>query len=459
VVTAILTMIGALSYGELAAMMPKAGGQYVYLRESLGPLWGFLYGWTLFMVIQTGTIAAVCVAFGKFLGVFFPAISTTNWLWHIAHVPALRVGPMVLGNMEIGISTANLAGIVVVFFLAIVNIFGVKLGVLIQNVFTTAKALSLAALVLLAFTVGRNATAWDANFGAGWSQFWKNAGWSSLHPVQVGIGGPIVLVNLLVILAVVQVGSLFSADSWNNITFTAGEVKNPKRNIPLSLVLGTGFVLTVYFLASLAYILVLPMHGDPHGATVLARGVQYAAEDRVGTAALEQIFHSGGAYLMAAAILVSTFGCANGLTLAGARVYYAMSKDGLFFKSVGKLHPRYKTPVAGLLVQAAWATLLCISGSYSQLLDYIIFAVLVFYILTIVGLFVLRFKRPNAPRPYKALGYPVLPAVYIVMAAWICIVLLRYKPQYTWPGLVLVLLGIPVYIFWSRRPAGQNQKR
>jgi APA family basic amino acid/polyamine antiporter len=340
-----------------------------------------------------------------------------------------------------------------------VNIFGVKLGVLIQNVFTTAKALSLAALVLLAFTVGRNATAWDANFGAGWSQFWKNAGWSSLHPVQVGIGGPIVLVNLLVILAVVQVGSLFSADSWNNITFTAGEVKNPKRNIPLSLVLGTGFVLTVYFLASLAYILVLPMHGDPHGATVLARGVQYAAEDRVGTAALEQIFHSGGAYLMAAAILVSTFGCANGLTLAGARVYYAMSKDGLFFKSVGKLHPRYKTPVAGLLVQAAWATLLCISGSYSQLLDYIIFAVLVFYILTIVGLFVLRFKRPNAPRPYKALGYPVLPAVYIVMAAWICIVLLRYKPQYTWPGLVLVLLGIPVYIFWSRRPAGQNQKR
>jgi APA family basic amino acid/polyamine antiporter len=457
VVTAVMTMIAALSYGELAAMMPRAGGQYVYLRESLGPLWGFLYGWTLFLVIQTGTIAAVCVAFGKFLGVFFPAVSTTHWLWHIAHVPALRVGPMVLGNMEIGVNTANLAAIAVVVLLAVVNVFGVKLGAMIQNVFTTAKALSLAALVVLAFTVGRNATALAANFGAGLSQFWRNAGWSSLHPVQVGVGGPVVLVNLLVILAVVQVGSLFSADSWNNITFTAGEVKNPKRNIPLSLVLGTGFVLTVYFMASLAYILVLPMHGDPHGATVLARGVQYAAEDRVGTAALEQIFHSGGAYLMAAAILVSTFGCANGLTLAGARVYYAMSKDGLFFKSVGKLHPRYKTPVAGLLVQAAWATLLCISGSYSQLLDYIIFAVLVFYILTIVGLFVLRFKRPNAPRPYKALGYPVLPAVYIVMAAWICIVLLRYKPQYTWPGLVLVLLGIPVYIFWSRRLTGQNQ--
>ncbi len=261
------------------------------------------------------------------------------------------------------------------------------------------------------------------------------------------------LVNLFVILAVVQVGSLFSADAWNNITFTAGEVKNPKRNLPLSLILGTGFVLTVYFLVSLAYLLVLPMHGDPNGATVAARGIQYAAEDRVATAALGQLFHSGGAYLMAAAILVSTFGCANGMSLAGARVYYAMSRDGLFFKSVGKLHPRYKTPVAGLLVQAVWTVVLCISGTYGQLLDYIIFAELVFYILTIVGLFVLRVKRPDAPRPYKAWGYPVLPAIYIVMAAWICIVLLRYKPQYTWPGLVLVVLGIPVYFFWSRRIA------
>ena len=454
VVTAILTMTAALSYGELAAMMPKAGGQYVYLRESLGPLWGFLYGWTLFLVIQTGTIAAVAVAFGKFLGVFFPGVSTTHWLLHIAHVPALRVGPMVLGNMEIGVNTANLAGIVIVILLAVVNIFGVRLGALIQNVFTSAKALSLAALILLAFTVGRSATAWQANFGA---NFWKNAGWSTLHPVEVGIGGPTVLVNLLVILAVVQVGSLFSSDAWNNITFTAGEVKNPRRNIPLSLVLGTGFVLAVYFLVSLGYLLVLPMHGDPNGATVMARGIQHATEDRVATAALEQIFHSGGAYLMAAAILISTFGCANGMTLAGARVYYAMSRDGLFFNAVGKLHPRFKTPVAGLLVQAAWTTVLCISGSYSQLLDYIIFAVLVFYILTIVGLFVLRFTRPDAPRPYKAIGYPVLPALYIVLAAWICIVLLRYKPQYTWPGLALVLLGIPIYLFRSRNSASQAQ--
>ncbi|MGO9435123.1 MAG: APC family permease [Terracidiphilus sp.] len=453
VVTGVMTMIGALSYGELAAMMPKAGGQYVYIRESLGPLWGFLYGWTLFLVIQTGTIAAVCVAFGKFLGVFFPSVSTTHWLWHIAHVPALQVGPMVLGNMEIGVNTANLAGMIVAVFLAVVNVFGVNLGALIQNIFTSAKALSLAALVVLAFTIGRNATAWNANFGDGLREFWKNSGWSSLHPVQVGMGGPIVLVNVLVILAVVQVGSLFSADAWNNITFTAGEVKNPRRNIPLSLILGVGFVLVTYFLASLAYLLVLPMHGDPLGTTALARGLQYASEDRVGTAALEVIFHTGGAYMMAAAILVSTFGCANGMSLAGARVYYAMSQDGLFFKSVGKLHPRYRTPAAGLLVQAAWTVVLCVSGSYSQLLDYIIFAVLVFYILTIAGLFVLRFKEPDAPRPYKALGYPVLPAIYIVMASWICIVLLRYKPQYTWPGLVLVLLGIPVFFLWSRHSA------
>lgn len=450
VVTAILTMIGALSYGELAAMMPKAGGQYVYLRESLGPLWGFLFGWTLFLVIQTGTIAAVSVAFGKFLGVFFPSVSATHWIWHIAHVPPLPVGPMVLGNMDIGVSTANLAGIIIVVLLAIVNIFGVGLGALIQNIFTSAKAIALAALILLAFTIGHTAEAWHANFGVGLSEFWKNAGWHSLHPVQVGVGGPNVLVNLVVILAVVQVGSLFSADAWNNITFTAGEVKNPKRNLPLSLILGTGFVLTVYFLVSLAYMLVLPMHGDPNGATAAARGIQYAAEDRVATAALGQIFHSAGAYLMAAAILISTFGCANGMTLAGARVYYAMSNDGLFFKSVGKLHPRYKTPVAGLIVQAVWTVVLCISGSYGQLLDYIIFAELVFYILTIAGLFVLRAKQPDAPRPYRAWGYPLLPALYVLMAAWICVVLLRYKPQYTWPGLVIVLLGIPVYLFWSR---------
>ena len=451
IVTGILTMIGALSYGELAAMMPKAGGQDVYLRDSLGPLWGFLYGWTLFMVIQTGTIAAVCVAFGKFLGVFFPAISTTHWLWHIAHVPPIAIGPMVLGNMDIGVNTANLTGIVIVFLLAVVNMFGVKLGALIQNIFTSAKALSMAGLILLTLTIGRNATAVAANIGSNLSEFWKNAGWHALHPVQVGIGGPTVLVNLAVVLAVVQVGSLFSSDAWNNITITAGEVKNPRRNIPLSLVLGTGFVLTVYVLATIGYLMVLPMHGDPHGATALSRGIQFAAEDRVGTAALEVVFQSSGAYLMAAAIMISTFGCANGLSLAGARVYYAMSQDGLFFKSVGKLNEKYKTPATGLIVQACWTAILCISGSYSQLLDYIFFVVFVFYMLSFVVLFVLRVKRPDISRPYKALGYPVLPALYIVMASWICFVLLRYKPQYTWPGLGIVVLGIPVYWLWTRR--------
>ena len=453
VVTGVMTMICALSYGELAAMMPKAGGQYVYLRESLGPLWGFLYGWTLFLVIETGTIAAVCVAFGRYLGVFFPSVSSTHWLWHIAHVPAIPVGPMVLGNMEIGVSTANLAGILVVFFVAAVNICGVKFGALLQNVFTVAKAFSLAALVLLGFTVGRNSAAIAANFGPHWSQFWRNAGWSSLHPVQVGAQGPIVLVGTVVILAVVQVGSMFSADAWNNVTFTAGEIKNPRRNVPLSLAFGVGFVLVVYFLVSAAYILVLPLHGDPHGATAFAQGVQYASypDDRIGAVVLEQIFPHLGGYLMAAAILISTFGCANGITLGGARAYYAMAQDGLFFRFVGKLHPRYKTPAAALVVQAVWTAILCVSGSYGQLLDYIIFAVLVFYVLTIVGLFVLRVKQPNAPRPYRAVGYPFLPALYIVMATGICAALLRYKPQYTWPGLILVLLGIPVYVYWSRR--------
>lgn len=450
VITAVMTLIGALSYGELAAMMPRAGGQYVYLRESLGPLYGFLYGWTFFTVIQAGSIAAVCVAFGKFAGVFFPSISSTHWLWHIAHVPAVRVGPMVLGNMEIGVSTANLVGIVVVAALACLNMLGVRLGALVQNIFTVAKALSLAGLIVLGFTVGRNARAIAANFGPHWSAFWQNAGWSTLHPLELGMGGPTVLVNLFVILAVVQVGSLFSSDSWNNVTFTAGEIRNPRRNVPLSLAMGTAFVLTAYFFASAAYLMILPLHGDPHGVTILSRGIQYATEDRVGTAALTAIFPHVGGYLMAAAILVSTFGCANGLSLAGARVYYAMSRDGLFFRFVGRLHPRYKTPAAALAIQAAWAIVLCISGTYSQLLDYIIFAVLLFYILTICGLFVLRRKRPDAPRPYKAFGYPYLPALYLLLASGVSLALLRYKPQYTWPGLILVLLGIPVYLLWTR---------
>lgn len=448
VITTVMTIIGALSYGELAAMMPRAGGQYVYLREALGPMWGFLFGWTLFLVIQTGTIAAVGVAFGKFLGVFFPSVSSTHWLLHLGHVPALRIGPMVLGNMEIGVNTANLAAIIITVLLTCVNIMGVSLGALVQNIFTTAKTAALLGLIIFGFWLGRNHLAIARNFG---TNFWHGASWHTLHAVQVGVGGPITMVGIFTILAVVQTGSLFSADAWNNVTFTAGEIRNPQRNLPLSLVLGTGIVLAIYIAANFVYLIALPLHGDPYGSTIFARGIQYASEDRVATAVFQQIFHTYGAYLMAGAILISTFGCANGLIMAGARVYYAMSRDGLFFKATGKLHPRFNTPVAALIVQAIWTCFLCISGSYSQLLDYIICAELIFYILTIGSLFVLRARRPDAERPYRAIGYPILPALYIVMAAWICFTLLRYKPQYTWPGIVIVLLGVPVFAIWSRR--------
>jgi len=446
VVTGFMTITGALCYGEMAAMMPRAGGQYVYLRESLGPLWGFLYGWTLFLVIQTGTIAAVGVAFGKFLGYFFPSISSGHWIVHIAKVPSIPVGPMVLGNMDVGLNTQNLAAIVIIVFLSIVNIFGLKTGALIQNVFTIAKASALFGLVVLGLAIGRNATAIAANF----TDFWRNAGWHAHHAVQVGVGGPVAIVGTLTIIAVAQVGSLFSADAWNNVTFTAGEVKNPSRNLPLSLAIGTGVVILLYIAANFIYLMVLPLNGDPAGLTTLARGIKYAAEDRVGSAVMFQMFGQVGGAAMAIAILLSSFGCDNGLILAGARVYYAMAKDKLFFRKVATLHPKYKTPVASLMVQMVWTCILCLSGSYNQLLDYIIFAVLVFYILTIGGLFVLRWKHPQAERPYRAIGYPILPAIYIVFAVFIDVVLLRYKPQFTWPGLIIVLIGIPVYLLWSR---------
>src|SRR5882724_6511617 len=447
VVTGFMTIVGALTYGELAAMMPRAGGQYVYLREALGPLWGFLYGWTLFLVIQTGTIAAVGVAFGKFLGVFVPSISSSHWIWHMGKVPPIHLGPMVLGNMDVGINTQNLMAILLVIFLSVVNIFGLKTGATIQNIFTAAKVAALLGLAVFGLALGRNAQAVAQNFG----NFWHNASLGAQHAVQVGVGGPVVMVGTLTILAVAQVGSLFSADAWNNVTFTAGEVKNPSRNLPLSLALGTGVVIALYIACNFVYLMALPLDGTAGAATILGRGIKYAAEDRVGTAVMTQMFGAAGGLLMAAAIMISGFGCASGLILSGARVYYAMAKDGLFFRNVAKLHPKYKTPAVSLMVQMVWACLLCVSGSYGQLLDYIIFAVLVFYVLTIVGLFVLRKTHPEAERPYKAIGYPVLPAIYIVMALFIDVVLLRYKPQYTWPGLCIVLLGIPVYYVWHSR--------
>ena len=449
VVTGFMTIVGALCYGELAAMMPRAGGQYVYLREALGPLWGFLYGWTLFMVIQTGTIAAVGVAFGKFLGVFFPAISSSNWIVHFWKVPPIHVGPMVLGNMDVGLNTQNLVAILVVVALSVINIFGIKTGAAIQNVFTTAKVSTLLGLVFLGLFLGRNARALAANFEG---SFWRNASLWAPHDIGGGV-----LVSTLTALAVAQVGSLFSADAWNNVTFTAGEVKNPKRNLPLSLALGTGVVIALFISCNFIYLNTLPLDGVRNGATVLERGIKYATEDRVATAVLTQMFGSTGGFLMAAAIMLSAVGCDNGLILAGARVYYAMAKDGLFFRNVARLHPTYKTPAVSLMVQMIWTCVLCVSGSYGQLLDYIVFAILVFYILTIFGLFVLRRTHPAAERPYRAVGYPVLPAIYIVMALFIDVVLLRYKPQYTWPGLCIVLVGIPVYYLWSRKataPAG-----
>jgi APA family basic amino acid/polyamine antiporter len=445
-ITGFLTIVGALCYGELAAMMPRAGGQYVYLRESLGPLWGFLYGWTLFLVIQTGTIAAVGVAFGKFLGIFWPAISSSHWILHLWQIPKFSVGPMVLGGMDVGLNTQNLAAILVVVVLSVINIFGVKTGALIQNIFTAAKVSALLGLVLFGIFLGRNAVAVVANFGA---NFWRNSSLGTLHDVGGGV-----LVSTLTVLAIAQVGSLFSADAWNNVTFTAGEVKNPSLNLPLSLALGTGVVIALYIGCNFIYLGALPLVGNPAGTSLIDRGIQYAREDRVATAVITQMFGSSGGKLMALAIMISGFGCCNGLILAGARVYYAMAKDGLFFRSVARLHPQYKTPAVSLMVQMLWTCILCISGSYGQLLDYIIFAVLVFYILTIIGLFVLRRTHADAPRPYKAVGYPLLPAIYIVVALFIDVVLLRYKPQFTWPGLIIVLLGIPVYYIW--RPRAQT---
>jgi basic amino acid/polyamine antiporter, APA family len=355
---------------------------------------------------------------------------------------------MVLGNMDVGINTQNLVAILLVIFLSVVNIFGVKTGRGHSECFHYGESFGAAGVG------GVRLRCWGATrYGADGEfrgNFWRNAGLARSTRCRLGLGGPFVMVGTLTILAVAQVGSLFSADAWNNVTFTAGEVKNPSRNLPLSLALGTGVVIALYIACNFIYLSALPLDGAAGAATILGRGIKYASEDRVGTAVMTQMFGSAGGLLMAAAIMISGFGCANGLILSGARVYYAMAKDGLFFRNVAKLHPKYKTPAVSLMVQMVWACLLCVSGSYGQLLDYIIFAVLVFYVLTIVGLFVLRRTRPDANRPYRAVGYPILPIIYIVMALFIDVVLLRYKPQFTWPGLIVVLLGIPVYYAWSR---------
>src|SRR5467141_4354006 len=448
VISGLLTVAAALSYGELAAMMPKAGGQYIYLREAYSPLWGFLYGWTLFLVIQTGTIAAVAVGFARYLGVVWPAISPNTWI-----VPPIALS----GKYAISLSMQQLVALLLILFLTLLNTRGLKLGKLIQNVFTSAKTVALAALILAGVFLGRNADAIRANFIGIWTlhdpqTIEPGAAWmKSFIPSVTAASGAF---GLLIAFGVSQVGSLFSADAWNNITFTAGEVKNPRRDIPISLAAGSSIVITLYLLANVAYLSALSIHQ-----------IQTAPDDRVATATLAVIFGPSGATLMALAIMVSTFGCANGLILAGARVYYAMARDGLFFRSIGRLNANH-VPAMGLVLQGIWAAFLVLlrtrlvdsstgavtyGNLYGVLLDYVIFAALMFYVLTIGAVLVLRRKRPNAERPYRAWGYPVVPVLYMITATLIMLILILYQTQDTWPGLVIVILGVPVYLFWSRR--------
>jgi len=446
ILTGLLTISAALAYGELAALFPHAGGQYVYLREAYSPLWGFLYGWTLFLVIQTGTIAAVAVGFARYLGVLFPSISPNTWIIH----------PIALGSkLAISLSVQQLVGILMVALITFLNTLGVRLGKLIQNVFTSAKTLSLLGLILVGVFVGRNHAAIADNF----SNFWavRNAQpiepgaslFKAWFPTLTAAGG---FFGLLVAFGVSQVGSLFSADAWNNIGFTAAEVKNPKRDVALSMALGTIIVITLYCLANLAYLFALPL-----------AQIQSAPDDRVASAALNAIFGPVGASIMAIAIIISTFGCNNGLILAGSRVVYAMAHDGLFFRATGKLNRR-GVPGVGLIIQGVWIVILIMlrtvkpdgtyGNLYSNLLDYVVFAALMFYVLTIASVFVLRKKRPDAERPYKAFGYPIVPLLYIVAASVILLVLLFYRTETAGWSLVIVLLGLPVYWLWSRK----NQK-
>ena len=411
--TGALTVIGALTYGELAAMMPHAGGQYVYLREAYGPLMGFLYGWTLFTVIQTGTIAAVSVAFAKFAAVLLPAIDTSVVVFGFS------------------LSLQQVLAIAVIVLLTHANITGQRTGRWLQNTFTSTKVGALFALVVVGLLLGRNATAVSANM----KSFWGPPSWS---------------LALLPALGAAMVGSLFSSDAWNNITFAAAEVREPARTIPLSLTIGTTLVTALYLAANLVYLVALPLNGDAHAATVIERGIAFARADRVATAVMEVTFGGAGSVVMALAIMISTFGCVNGIILAGARVYFAMARDRLFFGVAGQLNDR-GVPAAALLLQGAWAAVLTLSGTYGDLLDYVIFAALLFYALTAGAVFVLRRRLPDAPRSYHAVGYPLLPALYILISALILLDLLIVKPSYTWPGLLIVLSGVPVFYLWRRR--------
>lgn len=431
-VTGALTIAAALSYGELAAMMPRAGGQYVYLREAYSPLWAFLYGWTLFMVIQTGTVAAVAVGFARFSGILIPWIAEDRYI-----VPPVHLSD----GYAVSISTAQLVAIGLIALLTWTNTRGLEYGRIIQNIFTTTKTGALIALIAVAFLLGWNADAVRANFGDLWTP-------RGFDPIAPGLSAASAL-GLFVALCVSQTGSLFSADAWNNITFTAGEVKDPRRNIALALAFGTGLVISLYLLANAAYLVTLPLEA-----------IQRAPSDRVATAALEAAFPGLGAALMAGAIMISTFGCNNGLILAGARAYYAMARDGVFFRRAGVLNAA-RVPAWGLLFQGIWAAALVLPRTYDpatqrygnlygNLLDYVVSAALLFYILTIGGVFRLRVSRPDAERPYRAFGYPVVPALYILGAAAILAMLAMYRPATTWPGFLIVLTGLPVFAIFRR---------
>ena len=433
IVSGIITLIAALGYGELSAMMPKAGGQYIYLREAFNPMIGFLFGWTVFMVIQTGVIAAVAIAFATYTGELIPWFSSENVLVN-------------LGFLQI--NTKQLLAILLIVFLTFINLKGVRNGKIVQTVFTLAKILALLGLILAGIYVGMNSDIFQANLNNFWSTY--------VTTVKDGVVTTEILSGLVLwgVVGAAMVGSLFSLDSWNNITYIAGEVKNPEKTIPASLFLGTLIVSVLYVLANLAYMMLLPVHGTPDGATVAERGIMFASENRVGTAAASVIFGQSAIVIMALLIMVSTFGCNNGIILSGARLYYAMAKDGVFFKKAGDLN-NYDVPGFALIVQAVWSSLLCLSGTYGQLLDYCTFASLLFYVITIIGLFVLRKKKPDAPRPYKAWGYPILPMLYILVAGAICVVLLVMKPDTCGYGLLIVLMGIPVY-FISKKKIGRT---
>ena len=421
-----ITVMAALCYGELAGMMPKAGGQFVYIQRAFGNFTSFLYGWTVFAVIQTGVIAAVAVAFAKYTAVFLPWFSPDNKL--------LFVG-------SFSLSAAQLLAIVLIVVLTYINSRGINNGKLIQTSFTTAKLLALLLLIVAGLIIGWNNNTLSSNLTHAWDavQLTKNGdSW-----IAKNISG----FALLLALGTAIIGSLFSSDAWNNVTFIAGEIKDPQRNIPRSLLMGTGIVTLLYCLANISYLSLLPLHGSATATDVMGQGIQFAGNgtDRVGTAAASMIFGDVSVYIMALLIMVSTFGCNNGIILSGARVYYAMSKEGLFFKKAGALN-KNDVPGFALWVQACWASVLCLSGTYGDLLEYCTFASLLFYIVTIAGVFILRKKEPDAERPYKTLAYPLMPALYILIATTICAILLYTKPQSTFSGLAIVLIGAPLYL-------------